>query len=202
MADKTYRLNVTLTDGTQQSAGTFTVPQGDTGPQGPKGETGAQGPQGERGPQGEQGVTGPQGDAGPRGPAGPAGAAGNNLKTCINIERVTPAEMQDHVNRSNQQNNNFTWVVTPIADLKVGDVVFNYGTEDGSTMSSVAILVVANIVNQNDSQLIFQSEVGSGLFVQLEGTQGETGPQGPRGYTGPQGPQGVGVQSLSIEEVT
>ena len=57
MADKTYRLNVTLTDGSQQSAGTFTVPQGDTGAQGPKGDTGAQGP------------------------AGPAGAPGNNLKT-------------------------------------------------------------------------------------------------------------------------
>ena len=46
MADKTYRLNVTLTDGSQQSAGTFTVPQGEPGAQGPKGDPGAQGPQG------------------------------------------------------------------------------------------------------------------------------------------------------------
>ena len=43
MADKTYRLNVTLTDGSQQSAGTFTVPQGEPGAQGPKGDPGAQG---------------------------------------------------------------------------------------------------------------------------------------------------------------
>lgn len=56
MADKTYRLNVTLTDGTQQSAGTFTVPQGDTGPQGPEGDPGAQGPRGDPGAQGPQGV--------------------------------------------------------------------------------------------------------------------------------------------------
>lgn len=175
MADKTYRFNVTLTDGSQQSAGTFTVPQGDTGPQGPKGE---------------------QGETGPQGPKGDTGAAGNNLKTCINNDRVTPAEMQNYLNRSNQQNNNIIWVVTPIADLKVGDVVFNYGTEDGSTMSSVAILVVANIVSQNDSELKFRSEVGSGLFAQLEGSQG------PKGDTGAQGPQGVGVQSLSIEEIT
>lgn len=46
MADKTYRFNVTLTDGSQQSAGTFTVPQGERGPQGPQGDTGPQGPQG------------------------------------------------------------------------------------------------------------------------------------------------------------
>ena len=56
MADKTYRLNVTLTDGSQQSAGTFTVPQGEPGAQGPQGDTGPQGPQGNTGPQGPQGV--------------------------------------------------------------------------------------------------------------------------------------------------
>ena len=56
MADKTYRLNVTLTDGSQQSAGTFTVPQGDPGAQGPKGDPGAQGPKGDPGAQGPQGV--------------------------------------------------------------------------------------------------------------------------------------------------
>ena len=76
MADKTYRLNVTLTDGTQQSAGTFTVPQGETGAQGPKGETGAQGPKG------EQGETGPQG---PRGATGPQGVGVQSLS----IEEVT-----------------------------------------------------------------------------------------------------------------
>lgn len=180
MADKTYRLNVTLTDGSQQSAGTFTVPQGDTGAQGPKGDPGAQGPQGDTGPQ------------------GPTGAAGNNLKTCINIEHASPAKMQEYVEMSNDQDD-FYWIVTPIPDLKVGDVVFNYCTEDGSAMTSLAILVVASIIEKNDEHVLFKSELGSGLFALLEGPQGERGPQGEQGATGP---QGVGVQSLSIEEVT
>lgn len=49
MADKTYKLTATLTDNTEVDAGTFTVPQGDTGPQGPKGDTGAQGAPGPQG---------------------------------------------------------------------------------------------------------------------------------------------------------
>lgn len=60
MADLTYELKFTLSDDTEISAGTFTVPQGEPGPQGPRGETGATGPQGERGatgPQGPQGVS-------------------------------------------------------------------------------------------------------------------------------------------------
>ena len=46
MADLTYELRLGLSNGERISAGTFTVPQGETGPQGPKGDTGAQGPQG------------------------------------------------------------------------------------------------------------------------------------------------------------
>ena len=64
MADKTYKLTATLTDGTEVDAGTFTVPEGPTGPQGPKGDTGAQGARGATGPQGPQG---PQGEPGPQG---------------------------------------------------------------------------------------------------------------------------------------
>lgn len=55
MADKTYRMTVTLSDGSSIVAGTFVAPQG---PQGPKGDTGAQGPQGIQGPQGPQGPMG------------------------------------------------------------------------------------------------------------------------------------------------
>ena len=47
MADKTYKLEFTLSDGSKINAGTFTSPQG---PQGVKGDTGPQGPQGEQGP--------------------------------------------------------------------------------------------------------------------------------------------------------
>ena len=82
MADKTYRLNVTLTDGSQQSAGTFTVPQG------PKGETGAQGPKGDTGPQGPMGATGSRGERGPQGEQGATGPQGVGVQS-LSIEEVT-----------------------------------------------------------------------------------------------------------------
>ena len=67
MADKTYKMQVTLTNDTVVEAGTFIVPQGpkgDTGAQGPKGDTGAQGPKGDTG---ATGATGPKGDTGAAG---------------------------------------------------------------------------------------------------------------------------------------
>ena len=83
MADKTYKMVVTLSDGSTVDAGTFVTPQGpkgDTGAQGPKGNTGAQGPKGDtgaQGPKGDTGAQGPQGIQGPQGPAGPAGSIGD-----------------------------------------------------------------------------------------------------------------------------
>ena len=86
MANKKYKMTVSLSDGSTVDAGTFIAPQGpkgDTGAQGPKGDTGAQGPQGEKGdtgaqgPQGLKGDTGAQGPQGPQGPAGPAGVIGD-----------------------------------------------------------------------------------------------------------------------------
>ena len=58
MADKTYQMTITLSDGSNVNAGTFVAPQG------PKGDTGAQGPQGATGSQGPQGATGAQGEQG------------------------------------------------------------------------------------------------------------------------------------------
>lgn len=80
MANKKYKMTVSLSDGSTVDAGTFVAPQG---PQGVKGDTGAQGPQGlkgdkgDTGAQGPQGIQGPQGPVGPQGPAGPAGAIGD-----------------------------------------------------------------------------------------------------------------------------
>ena len=51
----------------------FTIPKGDTGPQGPQGPQGEVGPQG---PQGETGSQGPQGEPGTQGPQGEPGASG------------------------------------------------------------------------------------------------------------------------------
>ena len=55
MADKTYKLEFTLSDGSKINAGTFTAPQG------PQGVQGIQGPPGDPGPRGVQGENGPQG---------------------------------------------------------------------------------------------------------------------------------------------
>ena len=77
MANKTYKMTVSLSDGSTVDAGTFVAPQG---PQGVKGDTGAQGPQGlkgDTGAQGPKGDTGAQGPQGPQGPAGPAGVIGD-----------------------------------------------------------------------------------------------------------------------------
>ena len=61
MANKTYKMTVSLSDGSTVDAGTFVAPQG---PQGVKGDTGPQGPKGDTGPQGPQGPIGPQGPSG------------------------------------------------------------------------------------------------------------------------------------------
>ena len=82
MADKTYKMTVSLSDGSTVVAGTFIAPQGpkgDTGAQGPKGNTGAQGPKGDtgaQGPKGDTGAQGPKGDTGAQGPQGPEGPTG------------------------------------------------------------------------------------------------------------------------------
>lgn len=52
MADKTYKVLVTLSNNSTIDAGTFTAPQGPAGPQGPQGPRGPQGPQGPQGPAG------------------------------------------------------------------------------------------------------------------------------------------------------
>ena len=54
----------------------FTIPKGDTGPQGPQGPQGIQGEVGPQGIQGEVGPQGPQGIQGEVGPQGPQGIQG------------------------------------------------------------------------------------------------------------------------------
>ena len=76
MADKTYKMVVTLSDGSTVDAGNFVSPQG---PQGVKGDTGAQGPQGVKGDTGAQG---------PKGDTGATGAPGVSV-TNVTITEVT-----------------------------------------------------------------------------------------------------------------
>ena len=71
MADKTYKLTFTLSDGSTINAGTFVAPQGEQGIQG------AQGIQGKQGVQGVKGDTGEKGDPGADGITPTIGANGN-----------------------------------------------------------------------------------------------------------------------------
>ncbi len=64
MADKTYKMVVTLSNGSTVDAGTFVAPQG------PKGDTGAKGAQGPKGDTGAKGAQGPKGDTGATGAPG------------------------------------------------------------------------------------------------------------------------------------
>ena len=61
MADNSYKLELTLSDGTTINAGTITAPQGEKGD---KGDTGATGATGAKGDKGDTGATGPQGPQG------------------------------------------------------------------------------------------------------------------------------------------
>ena len=62
MANKTYKMTVSLSDGSTVDAGTFVAPQGPQGPQGIQGEIGPQGPAGPQGPVGPQGPSGVLGE--------------------------------------------------------------------------------------------------------------------------------------------
>lgn len=87
MADKTYKMVVTLSNGSTVDAGTFTAPQG---PQGVKGDTGAQGPQGVKG---DTGAQGPKGDTGAQGPQGVKGDTGATGAPGVSITDVTITEV-------------------------------------------------------------------------------------------------------------
>ena len=87
MADKTYKMVVTLSDGSSVDAGTFVAPQG---PQGIKGDTGEQGPQGVKGDTGAQGPQGIKGDTGAQGPKGDTGAKG---EPGVSVTNVTITEV-------------------------------------------------------------------------------------------------------------
>ena len=82
MADKTYKMTVTLSNGNTVDAGTFIVPEGE---QGIKGDTGPQGPTGTRGDKGIIGEQGPQGDKGDKGNKGATGATGPQGVSISNV---------------------------------------------------------------------------------------------------------------------
>ena len=87
MEDKTYKMQVTLTNDTVVEAGTFIVPQG------PKGDTGATGATGPKGDTGATGATGPKGDKGETGATGPQGPKGDTGATGVGVKSITITEV-------------------------------------------------------------------------------------------------------------
>ena len=174
MADKTYRLNVTLTDGSQQSAGTFTVPQGDTGPQGPQGPQGAQGLRGETGAQGI------------------AGTSIYSTRSVLSDSTTIISNSIIDVPAGHTLNNGDSIVCVPDGNV----FIVTLAATSHSEVSYVGNIRGAQGPRGETGPRGPQGPQGA------QGLRGDTGAQGPQGDTGAQGPQGVGVQSLSIKEVT
>ena len=88
MADKRYKMTVTLSDGSTVDAGTFIVPEGDQGLKGDPGDQGIQGMKGDKGITGEQGPQGDKGEKGDKGATGETGPQGVSISNVV-IAEVT-----------------------------------------------------------------------------------------------------------------
>ena len=174
MADKTYKMTITLSNDETINAGTFIAPQGETGPQGP------QGPQGERGPQGIQGPQGEQGETGATGAQGAQGEQGETGSSVFRVDTTYPG-WQESISRS-------ALFPSDLPIYKNALMIWASGqcsritSFSGSTVNS-ALLEAMNLKGP-------------------QGEQGERGPQGLQGEQGERGAQGVSITSVTITEVS
>lgn len=174
MADKTYKMTVTLSNEQTIEAGTFTAPQGDTGPRGP------QGPQGERGP---QGIQGPQGEKGATGAQGPQGEQGETGSSVFRVDTFYP-NWQASIPRNALFPSN-----VPLYE----QALIIWASGQCSQITSFNASTVTSSLLQNMNIKGPQGETGA---------TGPQGPQGEKGATGAQGPQGVSITSVTITEVS
>ena len=174
MADKTYKMTVTLSDGSTVDAGRFIAPQG---PQGQKGDTGAQGPQG---PQGQKGDTGAQGPQGPKGLEGEQGKSVFYSTAPSGTSIGAPSLMTD--------------TIAPL----VGDIMlFSNGDIRAVTAVDFDLITCGNVLAS------IKGPKGDTGAQGPKGDTGAQGPKGDKGDTGAQGPKGnTGAQGVSITGVT
>lgn len=173
MADATYKLRATLSDGTEIESSPFTVPQG------PQGPTGPQGPQGNVGPQGIEGPQGPQGESGPQGATGPSGPTALICTEIIkNFASNAPSEL-----RFNESQLNRTPVVNDICI-----VLLSLGIDPESQQYQKNVFAYYKITGMTGSRY-------TAVYVDGIDIHGATGPQGPQGAQGPQGPAGTPGQT-------
>lgn len=168
MADKKYKANIELTDGTVIESNEIIVPQG------PKGDTGPQGPQGPIGPKGDSGATGPtgpQGQQGVQGMKGDTGATGPKGDEGIGFHVLSEPTYD-------------------VNTLIAGHYYVN------TTKNVIAITGVGGAITMNLIPGDVFERVGAnggskhGNICGPTGPQGVQGAQGPIGQTGPQGPTG------------
>lgn len=166
-------------------------PQGETGPVGPTGAIGPTGPRGEAGPAGQDGAvgtTGPQGEIGPTGPTGlqgeqgPAGAIGPTGPTGPRGNDGTGVTILGSYTDEEALRQAHPTGNPGDAYLVQGDLYVWSATENDWDN-------VGNIQGpQGDTGP--QGEVGPTGPTGAPGLIGPTGPQGEKGQTGDAGPQG------------
>ena len=201
MADKTYKMTITLSNNETIDAGTFTAPQG---PQGEKGDTGAQGPQGLKGDTGErgpQGLQGPKGDTGDEGPQGPQGVSVLRVSTTYpNYQNTVPKAYVYPNNATLYEGALMIWASGECSQL-------TKFTDD--TITSLYLTNMNLKGPQGETGATgergpqgLKGDTGAQGPQGLKGERGPQGPQGAKGDTGAQGPQGVSITSISITEVS
>lgn len=178
MADKTYKMQVTLTNDTVVEAGTFIAPQG---PQGQKGDTGAQGPQGPKGPEGEQGKSVFYSTA----------PSGTSIGTpSLMTDTITPLA-GDIMIFSNGDIRAVTAV--DFESITCGNVLANIKGPKGDTG-------VTGPKGDTGAQGP-KGDTGATGATGPKGPKGDTGATGATGPKGDTGATGVGVKSITITEV-
>ena len=170
----------------------FTIPKGETGPQGPQGiqgEVGPQGPQGETGPQGPQGEVGPQGPQGPQGIQGIQSEVGSQGEVGPQGEKGDtgpqgPQGIQGEVGPQGPQGEvgpqGKPFIIMGSAYSTLEELQETVTNPEIGDMYNVGVSTPYTIYRWTGTEWESQG--------QLEGPQG---PQGPQGETGPQGPQGI-----------
>ncbi len=184
MANYTYKLRFTLSDGSTIDAGEFVAPQG------PQGIQGVQGPQGDTGPKGDTGAQGPKGDKGETGAQGIQGVKGDPFAI---------VKIYDSVEAMNADYSG--------TDVAVGQFVLvdtgNVEDPDNAKLYVKGNSAYTFLTDMSGSQGIQGPQGIQGIqgVKGDTGAKGDTGPQGPKGdkgATGDTGAQGVGVVSATV----
>ena len=173
MADKTYKMTITLSNNETIDAGTFTAPQGPTGAtgaQGPKGDTGAEGPQGPQGPQGLSGAS------------------------VLRVSTSYPT-FQATVPRNQVYPNDVLLYGGELLIWSSGQCSSISGS-DSSTITST-LMPEMNLTGPQGERGATGPQGPQGE----RGATGPQGPQGEQGETGATGAQGVSITSVTITEV-